>query len=250
MVEILLLIALGIFIGFLSGFFGIGGGTILVPIMLLFGYSMSESVGIAIIPMMLGSVFGSLINIKHKMFEVKPAIILGLGGFVGALSSGFVMKLAPEIVLLCILIAIQLFNVIKMLTNMSYTTDKAPIESKGLLFLLGLIVGLICISVGVGGAIIILPTLIVFFRYDIKRAVSTSLFFVIFSSTSGLISLSINGLVNYKIGLLIAVGALFGVYFGTKAARNIDKTLQKKLLVLLSICILFMLFYKFVNLIG
>lgn len=249
MVEILLLIVFGVVVGFLSGFFGIGGGTILVPIMLLFGYSMKESVGIAIIPMMFGSVFGSLINIRHKMFDVKPAIILGLGGFVGALSSGFVMKLAPEIVLLSVLIAVQLFNVIKMSTNKVYTTDKAPIESKGLLFLLGLIVGLISISVGVGGAIIILPTLIVFFRYDIKKAVSTSLFFVVFSSTSGLISLSVNGLVNFKIGLLIAVGVLLGVTFGTKAARTIDKTIQKKLLVLLSIAILFMLFYKLINLI-
>lgn len=236
----------GIFVGFLSGFFGIGGGTIIVPVMLLLSFSLKEAVGIAILPMLMSSVFGSLVNLKNKMFEAKGALFLGFGGFIGALSSGFIINYLDEKILLGVLIAIQILNILKM-SKISLESKKAPIESMPLLFFLGLLVGIISISVGIGGAILILPVLVVFFRYDLKKAVSTGLFFVVFSSAAGFLSFAHNDIINYKVGLLVGLGALGGVFFGVRLAKKINKKLQRILLVALSIAILFVLSEKFIS---
>lgn len=239
-------ILFGIFVGFLSGFFGIGGGTIIVPVMLLLSFPLKEAVGIAILPMLMSSIFGSLVNLKNKMFEAKGALFLGFGGFIGALASGYIINYLDEKILLGILIAIQILNILKM-SKISLESKKAPIESMPLLFLLGLLVGIISISVGIGGAILILPVLVVFFRYDLKKAVSTGLFFVVFSSAAGFLSFAHNGIINYKIGFLIGLGALGGVFFGVRLAKKINKKLQRILLVALSIAILLVLSEKFIS---
>lgn len=64
----------------------------------------------------------------------------------------------------------------------------------------------IAISTGTGGAIFLTPVLVGFMNWDIK-AVGTTLFFIIFGSISGFISLSANGLVDYDAG--VAVSWLF-----------------------------------------
>ena len=56
------LIGVGIFIGVMSGFFGIGGGMILVPILVALGFGIKDAIGISIIQMVFISIFGSYLN--------------------------------------------------------------------------------------------------------------------------------------------------------------------------------------------
>ena len=44
-------ILIGVVVGFISGFFGIGGGTVVVPAMMLFGYDIKYAIGISIMQM-------------------------------------------------------------------------------------------------------------------------------------------------------------------------------------------------------
>mgnify|MGYP000209288248 CR=1 FL=1 len=55
----------GIFVGFLSGFFGIGGGTILIPILLYIGYDIKSAVGVSTMQMVFSSLYGSYLNNKN-----------------------------------------------------------------------------------------------------------------------------------------------------------------------------------------
>jgi len=70
-------------------------------------------------------------------------------------------------------------------------------------------------------------------NWDIKKAVGTTLFFIIFGSISGFISLSANGLVDYPAGFAVGLGSLAGVYFGVKASQKVSKTVQKRALLIL-----------------
>ncbi|MGG7049023.1 MULTISPECIES: sulfite exporter TauE/SafE family protein [unclassified Campylobacter] len=242
----LLFIILGLFVGFAGGFFGIGGGAVVVPSMLLFGYDMKFAVGVSIMQMLFSSAFGSYVNFKSKMLDVKPAVILGLGGFVGAMASGFVVEFFSSKFLLGMLIVLQILNLLKLLTTPSEPKGM-PNESKFLLFLIGLIIGTTAISTGIGGSALIIPLLVGFLNYDIKKAASAGLFFVIFASVSGFVSLALHGFVNYTIGAMLGIGAVIGVYFGVKTAHKISRTAQKRwIIALLSIMLLIMI-NKFLN---
>ena len=61
------LILLGLLVGLLSGFFGIGGGTILVPILLLLGYDTKIAIGISVVQMVFSSIYGSFLNFKKMV---------------------------------------------------------------------------------------------------------------------------------------------------------------------------------------
>lgn len=237
-------VILGVFVGFASGFFGIGGGAVVVPAMMLFGYDIKYAIGVSIMQMVFSSIFGSFVNLRSKMLDLKPALVLGFGGFCGALSSGFIVSFVSSKFLLGCLIIAQLINLAKLLT--------APLEPKGsqnesqiLLFIVGLIVGAIAISVGIGGSVFVMPILIGFLNYDIKRAVSTGLFFVVFSSTAGFLSLSLHNLVHYEIGMAIGIGSLLGVYFGVKTSHAISKQKQKYWMIALIVTILIITIRKF-----
>jgi len=103
-------------------------------------------------------------------------------------------------------------------------------------------------SRNIGGAVFVMPILISFLNYDIKKAVSTGLFFVIFSSSAGFLSLAAHGLVHYDIGVLLGLGSLAGVYAGVKTSHKIGKKAQKRWMIALIVTILCITVRKFLAL--
>jgi uncharacterized membrane protein YfcA len=221
-------IVAGIFTGFFSGFFGIGGGTILVPVLLYLGLDIKTAVGVSVTQMMISSMFGSFLNYKKGLLRFNEGVFLGIGGAVGATMSGFIVSHLSSKFLGFMFLTILAFAIMKFFYAPHQNTEDNEINNKFLLFLVGAFVGAIAISVGVGGAVMITPILVGMLRYDLKKAVSLSLFFVVFSSTSGFISLSSYGLVDYKLGFLIAIFSMIGVFFGIKTYHKIEANNHKK----------------------
>ncbi|WP_411697016.1 TSUP family transporter, partial [Helicobacter baculiformis] len=58
----------------MSGFFGIGGGMVIVPTMLVLGHSYDSAVGISILQMACSSVVGSLANFKKGLLDVRTGV--------------------------------------------------------------------------------------------------------------------------------------------------------------------------------
>ena len=219
----------GIVVGFCSGFFGIGGGTVLVPALIYAGYDIKVAIGISVVQMVMGSLFGSYLNYKDGQLQLGHGLFLGLGAFVGASFSGAIVTALPRVVLLIIFASILALSIYKFF--MAPLEPKSePKRSKILLFSVGLGIGLVAISVGTGGAVFLTPILVGFLSWEIKQAVSTSLFFVIFGSISGFISLSAHGLVDYTDGFIVGLCSLIGVYFGVKQSHIVSKKMQKRLL--------------------
>ncbi len=237
---------LGILAGFASGFFGIGGGSILIPILMFFGFTFKQSVGISVVQMMFSSIFGSLLNHKQKTLNVKDGIYLGIGGSFGALGSGFVLKMLNEKILIATFTC-MLFLSIYRFFKAPLKTENREISSPLLYFIIGFSVALIAVSLGVGGAIFLTPILVGFLHVDIKKAVSLGLFFIVFSSIFGFVSLSLNNLINYQYGFLVGILSLIGAFFGVKVSNKIDRLLQKRLLLGLYIVMFLLMFGKFVE---
>jgi len=238
------LAAFGIITGFISGFFGVGGGMILVPMLLLSGFVMKEAVAISIMQMVFSSIYGSFLNSKKATNVIKDGIMLGIGGFVGGLQSGYIVTNVSNEFLQYLFILILFYSIIKIfITPAEHDCDQRS-KNKLTLFIIGFFTGLIAMSIGVGGSVILIPILIGFLKYDLKAATALSLFFVIFSSIAGFTSLSLSGHMLYTEGAIIGVFSLIGVYFGIIVKHKVHSNSYKKYILVLNAIILVTMIYK------
>lgn len=233
----------GVIVGMLSGFFGIGGGTILVPILLFLGYEMKNAIGISVIQMVFSSIYGSILNFSKGTLDIKMVSIIGAGGFSGALLSSFIIKSVDAKILELTFIAFVLFALSRLYFKPKEFQDERD-ANKFILFLIGLFLGTFSISIGVGGSILLVPILVGFLHVPLKKAISAGLFFVVFSSVSGFISLSTNGNLDYHSGLIIGIASLFGVQAGIYLKHKSSDELQKKLLIIFYVTVIAYLSYR------
>jgi uncharacterized membrane protein YfcA len=242
---ILELVFIGMAVGVLSGFFGIGGGTILVPILLFLGFDMKTAIGISVIQMVFSSVFGSYLNFKKGTLDTKMVLIIGSGGFLGALLSSFIISSVDAIVLEIVFLFFVLFALTRM-----YFTPKENLSPKKppaiVLFSIGVVLGLFSISIGVGGSILLVPILVGFLHVSLKNAISAGLFFVVFSSVSGVISLSYGCTLDYVSGITVGIASLVGVSLGITLKHKTDDVIQKRLLMIFYFTVATYLFYRLV----
>ena len=76
-------IALGFFIGILAGMLGIGGGTFLVPALLLLGFGIKEAPATSSLVVLFSSIFGFLSNIGNLQIDLFLLAGMGLTALVG-----------------------------------------------------------------------------------------------------------------------------------------------------------------------
>jgi len=234
----------GAITGFISGFFGVGGGMVLVPMLLWYGFDMKQSVSISIMQMVFSSIFGSFLNSKKYSGLIKDGSIIGIGGFIGGFQSSFVHSIVSNKNLEYLFIVIVILAIYKISTSSILDNKPTKQHNKIALFFIGLFIGIIAMSIGVGGAVMLTPILVGYMHYNLKTASSLGLFFVIFSSVAGFISQSISGDMLYTEGFNVGIASLIGVYFGTKVKHTINIKSYKNFILILYIMILSSMLYQ------
>ncbi|MFA6760745.1 MAG: sulfite exporter TauE/SafE family protein [Sulfuricurvum sp.] len=243
MLNIAELLLLGSCVGFLSGFFGIGGGTVLVPALMLMGFAIKDAIGISSMQMVFSSIFGSYLNRKNRSLDLRMGLIIGSGGFVGAIFSGFMATKMDDALLESIFLLFAIFALVRLFIQPK-TPKKQREVSEWILFVLGIFLGVAGMLVGVGGSILLVPILVGFLHIDIKRAVSSGLFFVVFSSISGFASHYISRGVDLHSGIVVGLSSLAGVYLGIILKERVSVLLQRRLLVLFYLIIVIYLLFR------
>jgi len=239
------LVLVGIFIGTMSGFFGIGGGMILVPILMVLGFDIKDAIGISIIQMVFSSVFGSYLNYKRGSLIIGEGIFVGLGGFVGGYIGGYVTQYISDSILQFVFFGLLLFALFRLFFSKNHEDDtQTKSLSKVLLFIIGLVIGIFAITLGIGGSIILTPLLVGLLHYPIKKAVSAGLFFVAFSSVAGMISRLNSGTIDFNNGLIVAIASLIGVTLGIWLKDHVTSKNHKMSLLALYVFAIGMLIKK------
>ncbi len=238
------LVVFGLITGFTSGFFGIGGGSILIPMLLLAGFVMKEAVAISIMQMVFSSIYGSFLNSKKIKGLVKDGTTLGIGAVIGGMFSGYFLPSVPNIYLQYLFIATLIYTIYTLFKAPASQEIEKPDKNMFLLIFIGFCVGIFAMSIGIGGSLMLLPILVHFLKYDLKIATALGLFFVIFSSIGGFISTSIYGNMLFYEGFIIGIGSLIGVYFGIKIKEKTKATSYKKFVLLLNLFVLAVMIYK------
>ncbi len=235
----IVLVLVGVLVGTLSGFFGIGGGMILIPILILLGIDIKTAIGISIVQMVFSSFYGSYLNYKKGSLVLGEGVWVGVGGFVGGFIGAIVSTKIPEVILEYLFFGLIIFALYRLFS--AKIKDDGSVKSLNpiILFIVGTIIGIFSISLGVGGSILLTPILAGFLHYPIKKAVSAGLFFVAFSSVSGLISHLTIGDIDLKKGLIVAFSSLIGVYMGIWLKEHVNSHRHKiALLIMYSMALL------------
>ncbi len=96
--------------------------------------------------------------------------------------------------------------------------------------ILGIVAGILSGLFGIGGGIVMVPSLIAFFGMDILNANATSLAAMLLPvGIFGVVAYYKAGLVNIKESLLIAIGLFAGSFVGGELAINLSESLLSKL---------------------
>jgi len=244
------LILVGLFVGTLSGFFGVGGGMILVPMLMLIGFNIKAAIGMSVVQMVFSSVSGSYRNYKKGKLEVNEGLWVGIGGIIGGVIGARFTNILPKETLQYIFLALVIFALLRLITTKKLTNeDKEGSFNKITLFIIGLIIGTIAMMLGVGGSVMLTPILIGFLHFPSKKAATAGLFFVVFSSISGLIYKVTTGTfsnlhLDYVQVLSLAFAASIGAILGLKLKDIVKDHHHKLFLIVMYVIIILMLIYK------
>ena len=219
----------GVLAGFLSGVFGVGGGILIVPGLVLLmrmrqrlahGTSLAAIVLIAV-SAVLGYAFDHAVDWSAGGFII-------VGAIAGAVAGTRALRSIRENVLRVAFAVLLLATALRLLVSTPETTGRGPI---GIWLALGLVgiglaAGALAGLLGVGGGIVIIPALIVLFSVPDAVAKGTSLFVIIPTALAGTIQNLRNRNVDVEVAGAVGVVGAAVAFAGSKLALNMSAHLS------------------------
>ena len=236
---------LGIGVGTLSGFFGIGGGTVSVPILLYLGFGIKEAIGISVMQMVAGSMMAAWIHHKKQTYVVNDIKYFGYGGILGAMVGGLLVKVLDANVLEWLFLSIVAFTLGRLAFSNPVPT-RPEVVNRPLYTAIGSGIGVFSGMLGVGGSILMTPILVSFMGFPLKKASAVGLFFVLFTSVSAFGTLFWLGMINLHAGLIMALSSLVGIMMGIWLLNQVKISQYKQILVVFYIFIFAITAYKLI----
>ena len=250
--EYLIIILVCFFSSVVGAICGIGGGVIIKPVLDATGVMAVTTVsflsGCTVLSMSVVSLYKNL-KAKHTfVFDKAFATVLALGGVVGGLTGkelyqGNNSRLEDS----SRVGAVQPF-VLMIVTvgTLAYTIRKEKIhtknvQSRAVIFGIGIILGILSSFLGIGGGPINLVVLFFFFSMETKQAALYSIYVIMFSQISSLLSTVFkNNVPPFEpqiLILMIACGVLGGLA-GSKINKKIEnRTVDKLFMGLMAVII-------------
>lgn len=230
------LLIIGFFAGVMAGMFGLGGGAVLVPALMLFlGISQVEANGTSLVVLALPvGIFGCLEYYRKGKLKIRVALAVGLGIAVGSwFGAGLALDLPPQT--LSVLYGIfLLYMAWRYIAPRLWLLERGgkPVPSEPeetltdlhaartliICLLVGLLAGVSAGMFGIGGGTIVVTGLMVFLAFDQKLANGTSLGALLLPTglpaayryyAAGQVDLA----VVIPIAVTLTVGALLGARF-------------------------------------
>ena len=250
--------------GFMAGFFGIGGGLIMVPVLFyLFNFAgieqtfiMHLAVGTSFSIIIPTSIISTMTHIKFKAVELSIVKTFGVFVAIGvALGTIFAISLKTSSLIL-------FFSIMTMLFSLYFLTGKEKINPTprkiNLIYrvICGFLSGFLSAPMGIGGGVINTPVLKMF-GYPIKVAIGTSaavgflialigaIGFVISGSYLNINVPSSLGFVNVPAFLIFTPITTFMAKIGAKTVHKFDKRLIGKLFGIYLFIVSCKLFYEY-----
>lgn len=268
-VNLLVMLGLGAAVGFLSGMFGVGGGFLLTPFLMLSGIPPAIAVATGANQIVGTSVSGTLAQWRRGNVDVQMGAILIGGGVVGALIGVLLLRYLRELgqaglmislTYVCFLGAIgalmlwESVNAIRrqragktvsvrrsgqhnwihgLPFKMRFPRSRLYISAIPPL-VIGGVVGLLAAFLGVGGGFVMVPAMIYLLRMPTNIVIGTSIFQIIFvTAIVTLLHATLNHTLDILLAFLLVIGGVIGGQFGVRAAQKLRGEQLRALLALM-----------------
>jgi len=147
------LVAVGLFVGIISGFFGVGGGMILVPMLMALGFDIKSAIAISTVQMVFSSINGSIMNYRKGKLQLNEGIWVGVGGLLGGVVGARLTDVLPRETLQYIFLGLIVFALIRLVTAQKPHPDQEEGSFSSLvLLLIGFGIGVIAMIRRIGDA--------------------------------------------------------------------------------------------------
>lgn len=207
--------------GLFAGVFGVGGGLIMVPLLMWWAKSEQKRAHatslLAITP---AAIIGAVSYGVGGVFEWLPAIFVALGGILGAQIGAWILRTLPVGVLRVAFIIFIVGSGVGLLIQLPDRGNalEVTLVTAAVLFGLGLFMGIAAGLFGIGGGVIVIPVLIIFFGHSDLAAKSISLLAMAPGSISGSISHLRHKTTTLRDGAWVAAGAVLTTPVGAAIA--------------------------------
>ena len=276
-VNIFLIIGLGGIVGLLSGLFGVGGGFLLTPLLMMFGIPPTVAAASDANQIVAASTSGTYAHYREGNVDIKMGVYMLIGGIIGGTLGTQIIKILREmgnvdfvikvfyVTFLGIIGAFMLLESLRALKgSKEEEIEKPSLLKKWMMKLpfqiefeksrvrtsllapvaLGGIVGILAAIMGVGGGFILIPVMVYGLGMPMNVVIGTSLFQILFTSANVTFMQSIiNHNVDIFLAIILLLGSSFGAQIGARLGRKLSsdhlKIILATIVLLVSVKMLF-----------
>lgn len=254
--SIWLLLGTGAAVGFVSGLFGMSGGFMMTPLLMLLGIPPAVAVGTGAMPILATALSGALGHYKRGNVDIPLALVLTGGGALGAIVGVETMHalrrlgqfdVTVSLAYVTLLGLVASLMVIENLAILRMSRSKTPPQLRrrsehvwlhGLPLkmrfrtsklyvsalppaVIGAFVGFLIAVMGFGGSLIVVPALLYLMRVPANVAVGTSLAqATLVSALALMLNSTVNHAVDASLGAMLVAGVVVGTPLGAAAALS------------------------------
>jgi uncharacterized protein len=272
-INILLMLGLGGMVGFLSGLFGVGGGFLMTPLLMMAGIPATIAAATDSNQIVAASASACYAHFRAKTVDVRMGVLMLIGGVVGGTLGVDLIKglrrlgaadFAITVVYVLVLGAIGFYMFFESLNALrgrapaaaaaKPSTYRRVVESLPFMvhfprskvtvsalmpLALGALVGVLAAIMGVGGGFIMVPVMIYLLRMPMHVVVGTSLFQILFTCVNvTVLQAHMNHTVDFLLALLLLLGSVIGAQVGVRIGRRLKADQLKILLALVVLAVM------------
>ncbi len=248
-VSMLLLLGIGFGTGILSGMFGLGGGFLTTPLLILIGIPPTVAVGSEASHIAASSVSGLVAHARRGNVDLRMGLVLLAGGTFGALVGLAIFRLLSRLGQIDDAISLIYIVVLGTVGGLMGTESlralrrhrfgirhrpsrqtflrglplRVPFRTSGRYMsvvppiLTGFVVGVLSTVMGVGGGFILVPAMIYLLGVPTRVVVGTSLLQIaVVTTIATFLHAAFNRNVDLLLGLLLLIGAVIGAQVGSR----------------------------------
>lgn len=239
--RLLIYFSIGVASGFMSGMFGIGAGSVRIPLLNSVGLPLLSAYGINLFVIPFSSAVGAFNqrqNIKYRI-----ATYMALGGIIGSVAGALFTGLIPTLTLAILFVTITLMSVAGMYFDRLSSKVASMVKATPHNIIFGTMVLNMITGVRGGSGGSLFPSFLKILGFDIHDAIATSLFVTIFTALAGLIIYWHRGDVDLLPALTVLAGSIIGASYGSKLSlRTKPAWLEVGVSILISLFALMVLF--------